>query len=100
MHSATEQLAAEKSLQNCQWLPSVPGDLLAKMGQTVEVRVHLEQAGQAAAQAFNLRARKLLLEWVRDMLNPHDSGSSLKRPASPRKTCVSSYKDNSNTILP
>lgn len=79
MHSATEQLAAEKSLQNYQWLPSVASDLLAKLGRTVEVWVRLEQAGQAAALAFNLRARELLLERVRDMLNPHDSRSSLKK---------------------
>ena len=39
MHSATEQLAAEKSLQNYQWLPSVATDLLAKLGRTDQVRV-------------------------------------------------------------
>ncbi len=64
-----EQLAAEKSLQNYQWLPSVRGDLLARLGRTGEARVQFEQA---AALASNLRERELLLERAREMQNPPD----------------------------
>jgi RNA polymerase sigma factor (sigma-70 family) len=58
-----EQLATEKSLQNYQWLPSVHGDFLAKLGRTVEARAQFEQA---AALTSNVRERELLLERVRD----------------------------------
>ena len=64
-----EQLAAEKSLQNYQWLPSVRGDLLAKLGRHVEARTQFEQA---AALASNLRERELLLGRAREMQNPPD----------------------------
>ena len=64
-----EQLGAEKSLQNYQWLPSVRGDLLAKLGRHVEARTQFEQA---AALASNLRERELLLGRAREMQNPPD----------------------------
>jgi predicted RNA polymerase sigma factor len=66
-----EQLATEKSLQNYQWLPSVRGDLLAKLGRHAEARVQFEQA---AALASNLRERELLLERARAMQNSAHSG--------------------------
>ena len=65
-----EQLAAEKSLQNYHWLPSVRGDLLARLGRTEEARVLFEHA---AALVFNLRERELLLGRAREMQNPPDS---------------------------
>jgi RNA polymerase sigma factor (sigma-70 family) len=62
-----ETLATEKLLQNYQWLPSVRGDLLAKLGRTKEARAQFEQA---AALASNVRERELLLERARAMQNP------------------------------
>ncbi|MBI2725961.1 MAG: RNA polymerase sigma factor [Polaromonas sp.] len=52
-------LGADKSLQNYQWLPSVRGDLLAKLGRTSEARAEFERAAQLAG---NVRERELLLE--------------------------------------
>jgi RNA polymerase sigma factor (sigma-70 family) len=66
-----EQLATEKSLQNYQWLPSVHGDLLAKLGRNVEARTQFEQA---AALASNVRERELLLERARAMKTNPDNG--------------------------
>jgi RNA polymerase sigma factor (sigma-70 family) len=66
-----EQLAAEKSLQNYQWLPSVRGDLLAKLGRHTEAGTQFEQA---AALASNLRERELLLERARAMQHSADNG--------------------------
>jgi predicted RNA polymerase sigma factor len=51
-------------LRNYQWLPSVRGDLLAKLGRTDEARVELERA---ASLATNARERELLLERVREL---------------------------------
>ncbi len=53
-----DPLLAEKSLQNYQWLPSVRGDLLAKLGRYSEAKVEFEKA---AALAGNARERSLLL---------------------------------------
>jgi RNA polymerase sigma factor (sigma-70 family) len=64
-----EQLTAEKSLKNYQWLPSVHGDLLAKLGRRDEARGQFEQA---AALASNLRERELLLGRVREMQGRRD----------------------------
>jgi predicted RNA polymerase sigma factor len=50
-------LRNEKSLQNYQWLPSVRGDLLAKLGRSAEARAEFEKA---AALAGNTRERELL----------------------------------------
>ncbi|MES1976625.1 MAG: RNA polymerase sigma factor [Pseudomonadota bacterium] len=52
-------LGADKSLQNYQWLPSVRGDLLAKLGRSSEARAEFERAAQLAG---NARERELLLE--------------------------------------
>ncbi|MDO9358122.1 MAG: RNA polymerase sigma factor [Polaromonas sp.] len=54
-----DALQQEKSLQNYQWLPSVRGDLLAKLGRRTEARAEFERA---AALAGNARERALLLE--------------------------------------
>ena len=50
-------LRNDKSLQNYQWLPSVRGDLLAKLGRNDEARAEFEKA---AALAGNTRERELL----------------------------------------
>jgi RNA polymerase sigma factor (sigma-70 family) len=65
-----EQLATEKSLQNYQWLPSVRGDLLARLGRHEEARAQFEQA---AALTSNARERELLLKRARQMENQRSS---------------------------
>ncbi len=52
-----EALAHEKALQNYQWLPSVQGDFLARLGHREEAATQFERA---AALAANLRERELL----------------------------------------
>jgi len=54
-----EPLAAEPSLASYHLLPSVRGDLLAKLGRRAEARVELERA---AALTRNARERELLLD--------------------------------------
>jgi len=54
-----DALRGEKSLQNYQWLPSVRGDLLARLGRNDEARAEFERA---ASMAVNARERELLLE--------------------------------------
>ena len=54
-----DAMRSEPSLQRYQWLPSVRGDLLAKLGRVAEARAEFEQA---AALALNERERALLLE--------------------------------------
>ncbi|MES2281989.1 MAG: RNA polymerase sigma factor [Pseudomonadota bacterium] len=56
-----DALGADKSLQNYQWLPSVRGDLLAKLGRNSEAMAEFERAAQLAG---NARERELLLERV------------------------------------
>ncbi|MEO7128168.1 MAG: DUF6596 domain-containing protein, partial [Rhodoferax sp.] len=53
-----DRLRQERSLQSYQWLPSVRGDLLAKLGRNDEAR---GEFGRAAALARNARERELLL---------------------------------------
>ncbi|MBA3771989.1 MAG: RNA polymerase sigma factor [Ramlibacter sp.] len=53
-----DALRSEKSLQNYQWLPSVRGDLLHKLGRREEARAEFERA---AALAGNAREREMLL---------------------------------------
>jgi RNA polymerase sigma factor (sigma-70 family) len=55
-------LRGEKALQRYQWLPSVRGDLLAKLGRSAEARAEFERAAELAG---NARERELLLERVR-----------------------------------
>lgn len=52
-----DALREEKSLRNYHWLPSVRGDLLAKLGRNDEARTEFERA---AALATNARERELL----------------------------------------
>jgi RNA polymerase sigma factor (sigma-70 family) len=52
-------LAGDKSLRHYQWLPSVRGDLLARLGRDAEACAEFERA---AALASNARERALLLE--------------------------------------
>jgi len=57
-----DRLRGDKALQNYQWLPSVRGDLLDKLGRREEARQEFERA---AALAGNARERDLLLERAR-----------------------------------
>lgn len=57
-----DALAAEPSLEGYHLLPSVRGDLLAKLGRTDEARAEFERA---AALTRNARERGLLLERAR-----------------------------------
>ncbi|WOB09386.1 RNA polymerase sigma factor [Piscinibacter gummiphilus] len=54
------------ALRSYQWLPSVRGDLLAKLDRREEARAEFERA---AALAGNAREREFLLERARSMLN-------------------------------
>jgi len=58
-----DALGRDKALQNYQWLPSVRGDLLAKLGRHAEARAEFERA---AGLAQNGRERELLLERARE----------------------------------
>jgi predicted RNA polymerase sigma factor len=54
-----EALADEPALARYHWLPSVRGDLLAKLGRHDEARAAFELA---ASMTRNTRERELLLE--------------------------------------
>lgn len=54
-----DTLVSEPSLKNYHLLPSVRGDLLAKLGRLGEARAEFERA---AALTRNTRERELLLE--------------------------------------
>ena len=54
-----DELSSEPSLQRYHFLPTVRGDLLAKLGRTGEARAEFERA---AALTRNTRERELLLE--------------------------------------
>ncbi|MDI1236152.1 MAG: RNA polymerase sigma factor [Polaromonas sp.] len=60
-----DALRGDKALQNYQWLPSVRGDLLARLGRNDEARHEFERA---AALAGNLRERELLLGRAQGLL--------------------------------
>jgi predicted RNA polymerase sigma factor len=53
-----DSLCDDKSLRNYQWLPSVRGDLLAKLGRHDEARAEFKRAAELAG---NARERELLL---------------------------------------
>ncbi len=53
-----DALREDRALKNYQWLPSVRGDLLAKLGRLAEARAEFERA---ATLTHNLRERDLLL---------------------------------------
>ncbi len=59
-----DALASEPALKNYQWLPSVRGDLLAKLGRREEARAEFERA---ASLAGNSRERSLMLERARGL---------------------------------
>jgi RNA polymerase sigma factor (sigma-70 family) len=59
-----DALRGDKSLQNYQWLPSVRGDLLAKLGRKDEARVEFERAAKLAG---NAREREMLLDRAKEM---------------------------------
>jgi RNA polymerase sigma factor (sigma-70 family) len=59
-----DALRGEKSLRNYQWLPSVRGDLLAKLGRYAEARAEFMRA---AAMAGNAREKELLLQRAQDL---------------------------------
>ena len=54
-----DALGQDKALQNYQWLPSVRGDFLARLGRHAEARSEFQRA---ALLAGNARERELLLE--------------------------------------
>jgi len=54
-----DTLRENKALQSYQWLPSVRGDLLARLGRSAEAKAEFERA---AALTQNQRERALLLE--------------------------------------
>ncbi|MCW5649879.1 MAG: RNA polymerase sigma factor [Ramlibacter sp.] len=66
-----DALAGEKALKHYQWLPSVRGDLLAKLGRHDEARQEFERA---AALAGNARERELLLARAGEMANGGAAG--------------------------
>jgi RNA polymerase sigma factor (sigma-70 family) len=66
-----DTLQGDKSLKNYQWLPSVRGDLLAKLGRNSEAREEFEHA---ASLAQNTRERALLLERARALADPSAAG--------------------------
>jgi predicted RNA polymerase sigma factor len=57
-----DALAEDATLAHYHWLPSVRGDLLAKLGRTEEARAEFERA---AGMTRNARDRELLLERAR-----------------------------------
>jgi predicted RNA polymerase sigma factor len=59
-----DALRNEKSLQAYQWLPSVRGDLLAKLGRGEEAVLEFRRAAGLAA---NARERELLLQRAQDL---------------------------------
>ncbi|MDO9004486.1 MAG: RNA polymerase sigma factor [Aquabacterium sp.] len=59
-----DELRESPSLKNYQWLPSVRGDLLAKLGRLEEARTEFERAAEMAG---NARERELLLERARGL---------------------------------
>lgn len=59
-----DALCAEPALKSYQWLPSVRGDLLAKLGRPEEAMAEFERA---ASLAGNSRERLLLLERARGL---------------------------------
>jgi predicted RNA polymerase sigma factor len=59
-----EALGSNARLANYHWLPSVRGDLLAKLGRHEEARVEFERA---AGMTRNVRERELLLERAAEM---------------------------------
>jgi predicted RNA polymerase sigma factor len=70
---AVERLAGEPSLERYHLLPSVRGDLLARLGRHAEARAEFERA---ASLTRNTRERELLLGRARAC----DEAASAHRP--------------------
>jgi predicted RNA polymerase sigma factor len=64
-----DALQEEVSLRQYQWLPSVRGDLLARLERYAEARAEFERA---AALAGNARERELLLARAQEMADAAD----------------------------
>jgi predicted RNA polymerase sigma factor len=64
-----DALASEPALQNYHLLPSVRGDLLAKLGRPAEARIEFERAANLAS---NDRERALLLKRAARNSSPQD----------------------------
>jgi RNA polymerase sigma factor (sigma-70 family) len=64
-----EALVDDKALANYQWLPSVHGDLLAKLGRHREARTQFERA---ASLAGNAREREILQKRIDEMRAAED----------------------------
>ncbi|HEY8606080.1 MAG TPA: RNA polymerase sigma factor [Noviherbaspirillum sp.] len=62
-----DSLRNERTLQSYQWLPSVRGDLLARLGRREEARAEFERAATLAA---NAQERALLLERAEELRTP------------------------------
>ncbi len=62
-----DRLRDDKALRNYQWLPSVRGDLLARLGRASEARVEFLRAAELAG---NERERALLLERAQALAAP------------------------------
>jgi RNA polymerase sigma factor (sigma-70 family) len=67
-----DALAADPALANYHWLPSVRGDLLAKLGRHAEAYAEFERA---AGMTRNTRERELLRARARDMQGQDPSSS-------------------------
>jgi predicted RNA polymerase sigma factor len=67
-----DTLVSNTALKTYHLLPSVRGDLLAKLGRNDEARVELERA---ASLTQNMRERELLMSRVRSL----DSATSVTR---------------------
>jgi RNA polymerase sigma factor (sigma-70 family) len=61
-----DRLRSEPMLRRYQWLPSVRGDLLAKLGRSEEARAEFLQAAELAG---NARERELLLERAKALVD-------------------------------
>jgi len=59
-----DELGSNPALANYHWLPSVRGDLLAKLGRHEQARTEFEKA---AGMTRNVRERELLLERAAQM---------------------------------
>ena len=70
-----DALRGEPTLKTYHLLPSVRGDLLAKLGRAEEARAELERA---ASLTRNLRERDLLLERARACATPADGQPALQ----------------------
>lgn len=71
-----DALTTEPRLANYHWLPSVRGDLLAKLGRRAEARAEFERA---AGITRNRRERELLLERAAAMTDAGAAGASTPR---------------------